>query len=409
MRGGDAKPGTCSRHAPSLTSPIPRLLDMKPKIFSALLVFVLLLHLSGLSWFGDQIRGATPLTQMTEPMFTRIIEQTIVAAPPPAPAPTSAIKTAPKSTAEKKPASIIARASELATSQSKESADPETSGTPDTPTVPPASAAPETLTETTPPASPSVDTTVPATANSSTPVDEQTTTDTWPPDTRLTYRLTGNYRGDLSGSARVQWQRERGNDSSRYQVRLDIRLSGISVASMASQGLVMESGLQPKSYEEQLPGTRRRLTFDGAQIRFHNGSVSTQPNAVQDTASQFVELSRRFATGRESLKPGSEISLWLARPAGMDYWTYDVMEPETLQSPELGAIQAYRLKPRPLANPRGPIIAEMWFAPSLQYLPVRVRIGLGDNNFVDLMVDKIEQSTHPAAVKSDEARPVDPT
>jgi len=47
-------------------------------------------------------------------------------------------------------------------------------------------------------------------------------------------------------------------------------------------------------------------------------------------------------------------------------------------------------KPRPLANPRGNITAEMWFAPSLQYLPVRIRVATGDAH-VDLFVEKIEQ------------------
>ena len=381
---------------------------MKPKIFAALLVFVLLLHMSGLSWFGDHIRGATALTQMTEPMFTRTIEQVKVDLPPPSPAPTSAIKAALKRKAPTKQPSIVAPASLAQTSQSKEPAAPGTTISPDTPTSAVVTSTPESLPETTP-AVQALNDAFPTVTNLSPSGNDQPEPDTWPPDTRMSYRLTGNYRGDVSGTARVQWQRELGTGLSRYQVRLDISLSGISVASMTSQGTVIDSGLQPKSYEEQLPGTQRRLTFDGAQIRFQNGSVSAQPNAVQDAASQFVELTRRFATGRDSLKPGSVVGLWLARPGGMDYWTYDVMEPETLQSPELGAIQALRLKPRPLANPRGPIIAEMWFAPSLQYLPVRVRITMSDNNFVDLMVDKIEQSAPPAAVKPDGARPVEPT
>ena len=303
----------------------------------------------------------------------------------------------------------MTQATELAISAPNEPPNPVTGTPPDTAMAPPAAIAAETPAETTAIAPPSEDSTSTPGENSPRPGNDPTPPDTWPTDTRLTYRLTGNYRGDLTGSARVQWQRELGNEPSRYQVRLDISLSGISVASMTSQGLAIESGLQPRSYEEQLPGTVRRLTFDGAQVHFQNGSVSGQPNAVQDTASQFVELTRRFATGRESLKPGSVVGLWLARPGGMDYWTYDVMEPETLQSAEMGAILAFRLKPRPLANPRGPIVADLWFAPSLQYLPIRVRITLGDNNFVDLMVDKIEQSARPAVVKPAESRPVDPT
>jgi len=73
---------------------------------------------------------------------------------------------------------------------------------------------------------------------------------------------------------------------------------------------------------------------------------------------------------------------------------------ETLQTPELGPVQAFHLRPRPIANPAGEITAEIWFAPSLQYLPVRVRIALGGDNFVDLMVERIDQGApqqRPAA------------
>ena len=68
------------------------------------------------------------------------------------------------------------------------------------------------------------------------------------------------------------------------------------------------------------------------------------------------------------------------------------MELDTLSTPRHGALQAFHLKPRPLARPRGPITAELWFAPTLQYLPVRIRINLGEQIWIDLMVDTIEQS-----------------
>ena len=82
--------------------------------------------------------------------------------------------------------------------------------------------------------------------------------------------------------------------------------------------------------------------------------------------------------------------LWMARPGGVDFWTYDVAAKESLQTPFLGAVEAFHLKPRPTANPRGNITAEMWFAPSLQYLPVRIRVTSGDAT-VDLSIEKIEQ------------------
>ena len=88
---------------------------------------------------------------------------------------------------------------------------------------------------------------------------------------------------------------------------------------------------------------------------------------------------------------GRSVSFWMARPGAVDLWTYDIVGRELLQTPELGPIEAFHLKPRPIANPRGNITAEMWFAPSLGFLPIRIRVNMGEDTHVDLMVLKIEQ------------------
>ena len=232
----------------------------------------------------------------------------------------------------------------------------------------------------------------------------------WPGDTRLSYQLGGYYRGDLHGDAQVQWTRPPAPDaqpSERYQVRIDISL-GLAKAQMTSQGRVRATGLQPQVYEEQLPtGSRRSVTLEASEILLMNGrriprpaqnpgllkdpSLATDLSLVQDTASQFVELGYRFSTGRAVLKEGQTISLWLARPGGLDEWTYDIGPAETIYLPIMGAVQAHHLKPRPLAVARGSITAEMWIAPSLQHLPVRIKITLGKEAYLDLLAQKIEQ------------------
>ena len=365
---------------------------MKVKPLTLLIGLVLLMHWGGLLWLSGQIRGASSLKAMPEPMFTRIIEQAAVVAPVTAAAPTAANTpiTAPK---RKRP---------------------QTQAVPLSTPVP---APPAPLLKP-PHAPPALEPVVEVATEPAQPVPEsaqppsEPAPDGWPPDTRLTYRLTGNYRGELSGSARVQWQQipaPFGKSQARnYQVQLDMSLSNFVVVSMTSQGQLTDSGLQPRVYEEKLPGNVRRVAFEENQIRFNNGRVDVRPTTVQDTASQFVDLSQRFATGRESLKAGSEVRVWLARPDGLDFWTYDVLAPEILQTPKLGPVEAFHLKPRPLDNPRGPIIAEMWFAPSLQYLPVRVRIALGGDNFVDLMVERIEQSEKPIINTVKQSPPRDP-
>lgn len=209
----------------------------------------------------------------------------------------------------------------------------------------------------------------------------------WPMDTRLTYSLRGDYRGAVYGSGSVQWQRSQG----RYQVEVNLRLALLLSMSLVSQGEMGDAGLRPQVYEERFIGSARRVVFDGVAVKFFDGSAERQPPGAQDTASQFVELSRRFATGRQRLDVGAEVPIWLARPNALHLWTYDVVALEALKIPQYGVVPAYHLKPRSVTNPRGQISAELWFAPSLQYLPVRVKISLGDGNYVDLLVEKIEQ------------------
>ena len=220
----------------------------------------------------------------------------------------------------------------------------------------------------------------------------------WPADTRLSYQVGGYFRGDLHGDAQVQWTRPPAPDAQpndRYQVRIDISL-GLAKAQLTSQGLVRATGLQPQVYEEQLP-TRgpRSVKLDARDVLLTDGRRIPRPaedlSVVQDTASQFVDLGYRFSTGRAVLKEGEAITVWLARPGGLDEWVYDIGPAEIIYLPLMGAVQAHHLKPRPLAAARGTITAEMWIAPSLQHLPVRIKITLNKEAHLDLLVRKIEQ------------------
>ena len=194
--------------------------------------------------------------------------------------------------------------------------------------------------------------------------------------------------GQLYGDARVSWQRE----GTRYQVQVDIDITLWARLIITSQGEVTPEGLRPYAYEEVRPGRKRRAASFGADnVALENGGSAPRPAGLQDTASQFVDLAHRFATGRERLEVGRSVSFWLGRPGGVDLWTYDIVEKEIVQTPGLGPVEAWRLKPRPITRPRGKVTAEMWFAPSLQYLPVRIKVFTGDEAYVDLVVEKIEQ------------------
>ena len=82
---------------------------------------------------------------------------------------------------------------------------------------------------------------------------------------------------------------------------------------LISQGELTDEGLQQRVYEERHSQGVRHLSFEGADVKFDDGSTTAKPLGLQDTASQFVELARRFSTGRQALVVGAEVQLWLAR------------------------------------------------------------------------------------------------
>lgn len=210
----------------------------------------------------------------------------------------------------------------------------------------------------------------------------------WPASTRLNYDLHGYFRGDFYGNARVQWQRQ----GPRYQAQVDVSVALLLSLRMTSQGRITPAALWPEAYEEERRGKTRTVRFGQEHIQLNDGRNLPRPSGLQDAASQFVQLSQDFATGRQKLAVGETVRLPLGRPGGVDEWVYDVVALDTLNTP-LGPLQAYHLKPRPLAQPRGTVSVEMWFAPALQHLPARIRLTLNPETWLNLTLASVAQST----------------
>ncbi len=351
---------------------------------TALIACVLLVlagHLVAVDWLANQWQQPALLRPMPPPMFTRLLK---VAAPPapvatPAPAPargqlatTDAAASVPDTVTP-----VVAQA---------EFETPVTAAAPDNEPTDTTTAQATTAASVTPAAPPVVPAAEPvASEPQATAADPLAS---WPVDTRLSYVLSGWYRGELQGEARVQWQRT----ADRYQVRVDVSVNTFMKLTMTSQGQATTKGLRPTAYEETRTGRgTRSVRLGAADVVLEGGRTMPRPDGLQDTASQFVELAWRFANQIQPLQLGGQISFPMARPGAIDLWTYDVVDRTMLQTSGLGVVEAFHLKPRPIANPRGNITAEMWFAPGLQYLPVRIRINQGSEVHLDLLVEKIEQ------------------
>lgn len=211
----------------------------------------------------------------------------------------------------------------------------------------------------------------------------------WPLSTRLSYVLTGNYRGSVHGQAQVEWLRQ-GRD---YQVHLDVGV-GPSFAPlisrrMSSQGKLTPQGIAPQRYDEQtrviLAEPRRATVLIGhGEVQLANGARQPAVQGAQDSASQFVQLTWLFLTGRELLEAGRVVDFPLVLPYRQYAWQYQVVGEELLHTP-MGPVASWHLKPtRGVAG--GDLLAEVWLAPSLQFLPVRLLIRQDADTYIDLML-----------------------
>ena len=361
-----------------------------------LLVAVLLGHALGTLWLQDNLvgwgDGGKPMPQRIEVAFVRTLAP---AAPPPPPA-------AAAQRAQGKGA--IAKHVEPAASAPAEPVPPPVEPTPVIEVASTPAPLPSVAVIETPPAARAVAVAEAAPASAAAPAASapDATAFEWPPSTRLTYALKGNYRGEVHGSARVQWVRQ----GSRYQVHLDVNI-GPSFAPlisrrMTSDGELGDKGLTPQRYDEatRLPFQQLRrvsLQFTPEQITLANGSQQETLPGVQDSASQFVQLTWLFTNRPELLRAGNTVTLALALPRRVGRWTYDVLGEERLATP-IGEIDTFHVRPRMgERRPGNELVFEAWFAPTLQYLPVRIRIQQNEDTFVDLLLDAAPLQAAPEA------------
>ena len=228
----------------------------------------------------------------------------------------------------------------------------------------------------------------------------------WPLSTRLTYALTGNYRGPIHGQAQVEWLRK-GKD---YQVNLDVGLgpsfAPLMTRRMSSQGVLTPEGIAPQRYDEETriifnDARRGTVFFLPNEVQLTTGVREPAPRGGQDAASQFVQLTWLFLTGRQPLKAGEIVQFPLVLPRRQYAWQFEVLGEELLDTP-MGRLPAWHLKPR-TAVTGGDLSAEVWLAPSLQYLPLRLLIRQDADTYIDMMLKGLPLQAAPESA-NDTAR-----
>lgn len=215
----------------------------------------------------------------------------------------------------------------------------------------------------------------------------------WPLATRVSYKVNGYFRGEVHGRSRVEWVRQ----GSNYQVHVDTSLGILASLNMISAGTITPDGLAPDRFEQVnrlfiKTSPPRTVVFEDDDVVLDSGDRFPRTPGTQDGASLFIQLTYLFTMKPELLRPGKTVTLNLALLKRVEKIAFDVMSEQILHTP-LGDIPAYHVKPRKMSAEGGVLPMEIWFAPSLQYLPIRVMVRVDDKTHMDWQMDRAPEQT----------------
>lgn len=204
-----------------------------------------------------------------------------------------------------------------------------------------------------------------------------------PPATELSYDVFGQAKGfDYRATGSLTWRREGPN----YEARLELAMPLLGKRVQTSQGSVGPDGLRPVRFVDRRSKEREALFEPEARrIRFSNNAPQAEwlPGA-QDRLSLFMQLAGLLRA--QPRQAGEVLSFQVAGVGDAEVWRFEVGALETLRLPA-GNIEARLLK----RTPRKPhdSTVEVWLAPSLGHLPVRLRIAQDNGDVADQRLSRM--------------------
>jgi hypothetical protein len=219
----------------------------------------------------------------------------------------------------------------------------------------------------------------------------------WPEATRVSYVMQGHYRGPVHGQSTVEWIRR----EQRYQVHIDASV-GPSFAPLgswrlSSEGEIRPEGLYPRRYENVnrlLIRSARAKVMDlgDTEVTLPDGKKQERLPGMQDPASFMIQVSYQFILDPSKARPGSSFEMTVLTLRKPEPLVFDVIEEVDLETP-MGRIPTLHVRPRKAVQDDGALPADVWFAPGLQYLPVRIAMRMKDDSWLEMNLSRAPQQT----------------
>jgi hypothetical protein len=196
---------------------------------------------------------------------------------------------------------------------------------------------------------------------------------------RLHYQVTAQVRSvTWTGEGDLTWR----HDGDSYDAKLEISAPLLPKRTQHSTGRITAEGLAPQRFSDK---TRSE---EAAHFERDKGKVSFSSNrpdapllaGAQDRLSVLLQLGAMIAGNPAKFPPAATISIQTASTRDAEPWLFTVEHEEELQLPG-GTVSTLKL----LRNPRREFDqkVELWLAPSMDYVPVRLRLTQPNGDSVD--------------------------
>jgi hypothetical protein len=200
-----------------------------------------------------------------------------------------------------------------------------------------------------------------------------------PPSAHLHYKVMAQVKGmALTGEGDLLWR----NEGHEYEARLEVRAPFVRTRTQTSTGQITTEGLEPVRFSDKNRGEQ------AAHFQRDKGTVSFSSNrpdapllaGAQDRLSVMLQLGAMIGGAPQKFPPGTGISVQTADTQEAQGWEFTVEGMEQLHLPG-GSVAALKL----IRNPRKEYDqkVELWLAPRMDYVPVRLRLTQPNGDSVD--------------------------